>query len=88
MWSALGIDGLQPLAQACVLGLIAAAVGRSSGCEPELAHDRTRMAALAAAILIGLQLSADYWAFLYLAWIMPLVGRVAAHRPGRCGEDR
>ncbi len=32
------------------------------------------MAALAAAILIGLQLSADYWAFLYLAWIVPLVG--------------
>jgi hypothetical protein len=27
-----------------------------------------------AAILLGLQLSADYWAFLYLAWIIPLVG--------------
>jgi hypothetical protein len=32
------------------------------------------MAALSAAILIGLQLSADYWAFLYLAWVMPLIG--------------
>jgi hypothetical protein len=32
------------------------------------------MAALTAAILIGLQLSADYWAFLYLAWIMPMAG--------------
>ena len=32
------------------------------------------MAALIAAILIGLQLSADYWAFLYLAWIVPMVG--------------
>jgi hypothetical protein len=73
VWSALGIDGLQPLAQACVLGLIAAAVVRLR-LEPELAHDRARMAALVAAILIGLQLSADYWAFLYLAWIMPMAG--------------
>jgi hypothetical protein len=31
------------------------------------------MAALSAAILIGLQLAADYWAFLYLVWVMPLV---------------
>ena len=73
VWSALGIDGLQPLAQACVLGLIAAAVVKLR-LEPELAHDRARMAGLVAAILLGLQLSADYWAFLYLAWIMPLVG--------------
>ena len=33
-----------------------------------------RMAALCAAILIGLQLAADYWAFLYLVWVMPLIG--------------
>jgi hypothetical protein len=32
------------------------------------------MAALSAAILIALQISADYWAFLYLAWVMPLIG--------------
>jgi Glycosyltransferase family 87 len=73
VWSALGLDGLQPFSQGCVLGLIAAAVLKLR-LEPELAHDRTRMAALVAAILIGLQLSADYWAFLYLAWIMPMAG--------------
>jgi len=73
LWSSFGIDGVQPLAEGCVLGLIAAAVVKLR-LEPALASDRTRMAALAAAILIGLQLSADYWAFLYLAWIMPLVG--------------
>ena len=73
LWSALGIDGLQPLAQGCVLGLIAAAVVRLH-LEPSLARDRARMAALTAAILVGLQLSADYWAFLYLAWIVPVVG--------------
>ena len=31
------------------------------------------MAALIAAILIGLQLSADYWAFLYAVWVAPLL---------------
>ena len=36
------------------------------------------MAALCAAILIGLQLSADYWAFLYLAWVMPLLALLGA----------
>jgi Glycosyltransferase family 87 len=73
IWRVLGIGGLQPLAQACVLGLIAAAVVKLHR-EPELAHDRARMAALAVAILLGLELAADYWAFLYLVWFMPLVG--------------
>ncbi len=72
VWSALGIEGLQPVAQACVLGLVAGAVVKLRR-EPELARDRARMAALTAAILIGLQLSADYWAFLYLVWVVPLV---------------
>jgi len=72
VWGALGIPGAQPFGQSCVLGLIAgsALVLRR---EPHLAADRTRMAALCAAILIGIQLSADYWAFLYLAWVMPLI---------------
>jgi hypothetical protein len=72
VWSALGIERLQPLGQACVLGLIAAAVVKLRQ-QPELARDRARMAALTAAILIGLQLAADYWAFLYLVWFVPLV---------------
>jgi hypothetical protein len=42
--------------------------------EPSLSLDRARMAALAAAIVIGLQLAADYWAFLYVAWVVPLIG--------------
>ncbi len=72
IWGALRIGSLQPLAQACVLGLITAAVVRLRQ-TPELARDRSRMAALAAAILIGLQLAADYWAFLYLVWIAPVL---------------
>jgi hypothetical protein len=73
VWSALGIDWMQPLAQASLLGLIAAAVVALQR-EPQLATDRSRMAALMAAILLGLQLSANYWAFLYLVWVVPLIG--------------
>jgi hypothetical protein len=73
VWGALGVAGAQPFGQACVLGLIAASVVWLRQ-QPHRASDRRRMAALCAAILIGLQLSADYWAFLYLAWVMPLIG--------------
>ncbi|HJS96197.1 MAG TPA: hypothetical protein VJ741_18175, partial [Solirubrobacteraceae bacterium] len=73
VWGALGIAGAQPFGQACVLGLIAASVVWLRQ-QPHRACDRRRMGALSAAILIGLQLSADYWAFLYLAWVMPLIG--------------
>lgn len=73
VWGALGIAGAQPFGQACVLGLIAGSTLLLRR-EPRLAADRRRMAALCAAIMIGIQLSADYWAFLYLAWVMPLIG--------------
>jgi Glycosyltransferase family 87 len=73
VWGALGIAGAQPFGQGCVLGLIAASLVWLRQ-QPHRASDRRRMAALCAAILIGLQLSADYWAFLYLAWVMPLIG--------------
>jgi hypothetical protein len=81
IWGALGIAGLQPLGQACVLGLLAAIVVRLRH-EPELALDRPRMAALAAAILIGMQLAADYWAFLYLVWIVPVLCVSLLGEPG------
>ncbi|HTU85491.1 MAG TPA: glycosyltransferase 87 family protein [Solirubrobacteraceae bacterium] len=70
LWSALGIGGLQPLAQACVLGLIAVgalALWR----DPGLADEPRRVAAICASVLIGLQLAADYWAFLYVVWVVP-----------------
>jgi hypothetical protein len=72
LWTALGISGLQPLAQAGVVGLIAwAAVALWR--EPWRAADPRRMAAVSAAVLIGLQLAADYWAFLYVVWVVPLL---------------
>ena len=79
VWSALGIEWLQPVGQACVLGLVAGAVMKLRR-EPELARDRARMAALTASVLIGMQLAADYWAFLYLVWVVPLIsGALYAH---------
>lgn len=72
LWAALGIGGVQPLGQACLLALVGAATVRLAR-DPGLAKDSTRLSALSAAILIGLQLSADYWAFLYLVWVLPLL---------------
>lgn len=86
VWGALGIQSLQPVAESCVLGLIAGAVVRLWGA-PQLAGDRMRMAALTAAILIGLQLAADYWAFLYLVWFVPLVC-VSLFEPGLASAAR
>jgi hypothetical protein len=96
-WAALGIEWLQPVGQACLLGLVAGAALRLRR-DPDLAADRSRLAALSAAILIGLQLAADYWAFLYLVWVLPLfcvsllesralspVGAPATADPGRSG---
>jgi hypothetical protein len=70
-WAALGISAVQPIGQATVLALIAGGCVRLR-LDPGLAT-RERMSALAAAVLLGLQLAADYWAFLYLAWIVPLI---------------
>ncbi|HEY5318710.1 MAG TPA: hypothetical protein VIJ20_12050 [Solirubrobacteraceae bacterium] len=72
-WAALGITAWQPIGQACVLALIAGSVARLL-LDPELVADRARIAALSAAILLGLQLVANYWTFLYLAWVVPLIG--------------
>ncbi|MHB8690860.1 MAG: glycosyltransferase 87 family protein [Solirubrobacteraceae bacterium] len=72
VWAALSLTGLQPIAEACVLGLIAGAVVRLRR-DPALADSRPRIAAISACILLALQLSANYWAFLYLVWVVPLL---------------
>lgn len=72
IWSALGLQALQPVGEAAGLALIAGAAVRLRA-QPGLQEDRGRMAALLAAILIALQLAAGYWAFLYLLWVVPLV---------------
>ncbi|MGN6188351.1 MAG: hypothetical protein ACTHOE_05595 [Conexibacter sp.] len=71
-WTALGLEWLQPLGQAAVLALIAGATVRVRR-DPSLAADPVRLAALAGAVLLALQLSGNYWTYLYLAWVVPCV---------------
>lgn len=70
IWSQLDASWLQTPAQAALAGLVAGAtvlVARSS----EVRRDPVRLAALAGAILAALQLSAGYWTFAYLPWLLP-----------------
>jgi hypothetical protein len=72
LWSVLRLEWLQPLGEAGVLALIgglAVQIGR----DKQLASSPVRVAALSVAILVALELVANYWAFLYLVWIFPLV---------------
>jgi hypothetical protein len=72
-WEALGLASLQPIGQAAVVAMIAGVAIRLRR-EPALFVERQRVAALSAAVLLSLQLAADYWSFLYLVWIVPLIG--------------
>jgi hypothetical protein len=72
LWSALDIESVQPLAQAAALALVAAATARLAT-RPEWQEETVRIAALAGAVLIALQLAANYWSFLYLIWVLPLM---------------
>jgi hypothetical protein len=41
--------------------------------ERSIASDPRRVAALAAGILLAVQLGAGYWSYTYLAWVFPLI---------------
>ncbi len=71
LWAVVTVSWIQPVAQAAALALIAALTVRFFR-TPELVEQRERLAAAAAAVLIAVQLVADYWAFLYLVWVLPL----------------
>ena len=66
IWGRYGLpDGLQAAAQALAAAFaVAVAVLRPS--------DPRALAALAAAVLIALQLAVDHWFYLYLVWFAPL----------------
>jgi hypothetical protein len=72
LWAVVSVGWLQPIAQAAALALIAALTVRFFRA-PELLERRERLAAAAAAVLIAVQMVADYWAFLYLVWVLPLL---------------
>lgn len=71
-WYTFGLQWLQPFAQAAVLALLLGSVlylraNRS-------AHgDLVRMSAIAGALLLGVQLAANYWTWSYLPWVFPFL---------------
>lgn len=71
-WTLLGVGGMQLMFQAAVIAGIAGAGLRVWG-DRALAADPRRMAALGAAILLAIQLAANYWSYTYLAWAFPLI---------------
>ena len=69
-WAVLGLSAWQPVAQALALGVVAAGavrLHRASDASP------AQIAALSAAVLLALQLAANYWSFLYVVWFAPLL---------------
>lgn len=85
-WTLLGIEWLQPLGQAAVLALVAGATVRARR-DSAFARDPARLAALAGAVLLGVQLTGNYWTYLYLAWVVPcVVVGLLADSPARARE--
>jgi Glycosyltransferase family 87 len=80
VWAILDARWAQPIAQALVLSLIVT-FGLCFHARPELGVSRQRIAAASAATLIAVQLVADYWAFLYLAWVIPLLALTVFAQP-------
>jgi hypothetical protein len=71
-WSLVGWEAAHRIFQAGVLTLVVVCAARVWR-DRELAADPPRVAPLAAAILIAVQLAAGYWSYTYLAWVFPLV---------------
>jgi hypothetical protein len=70
VWALTGSVPLQQLVQAATAAIVAGAAIRLRR-DPVLASDRTRLAAICAVVVIGLQLSASYWTYMYLVWALP-----------------
>jgi hypothetical protein len=70
LWAVIGSVPLQQVVQAATLAMVVGAAVRLHR-DPSLAFDRARIAALCAAVVIGLQLAASYWTYMYLCWALP-----------------
>jgi glycosyl transferase family 87 len=77
-WALLGAGGLQHVAQAATLGLIAWTALHARRV-PDL--DPARAAALAGAVLAALQLSASNWSYLYVVWLFPCAAMALIGEP-------
>jgi hypothetical protein len=71
-WYAFGVTWLQPVVQAAVVAALAVATLRVA-CDADLRRDPVRLAALGGALVLGVQLSANYWTWSYLPWALPFV---------------
>ena len=71
-WSLIGWHPAQLAFQAGVLTLICVAAVRAAR-DRSIASNPRRVAALAAGIVLALQLGAGYWSYTYLAWVFPLI---------------
>jgi hypothetical protein len=82
-WYTFDLGWLQPLAQAGVLALLLAAVLHLRA-DRRAHQDIVRLSALAGALLLGVQLAANYWTWSYLPWVLPflLVALLIAEGPG------
>jgi hypothetical protein len=72
LWTLTNMDAAQVAVEAAVATLVVAGVVQIRR-DPELARDPRRVGALAAAVLLGVQLAANYWSYAYLPWVFPLV---------------
>jgi hypothetical protein len=72
IWTLIGSPPIQQLAEAATVALIVGAVVRIRR-DRTLAEDLARIAAIAAAVLLGLQISANYWNYSYLVWVFPFL---------------
>lgn len=71
-WYTFDLQWLQPVVQAGALTLLLAAAIRVRA-DRSLGGDVVRMSALGAALLLGIQVSANYWTWSYLPWVLPLL---------------
>jgi hypothetical protein len=70
IWTGLGLQGFQPLAQAATLAIVCGGTALIA-LDRAVAQDPRRVAALVTATLGALELQANHWAPLYLLWIAP-----------------
>ena len=86
LWALTGADAAQVAVQAAVVTLIVAGAIQVRR-DRALAGDPRRVAALAAAALIGLQIGANYWTYAYLPWVFPLIALALLTEPPRQPAD-
>lgn len=72
LWALVGSVPLQQLAEALTLALVAGAAVKLRR-DPTMAGDRARVAGLLGAVLLGVQISASYWNYMYLVWALPFL---------------